>query len=61
VKINCSVDEKTLDGDYCEVDGICVTCKRCGYSVEVFGTSGASERRGLVQCPKGESNFYVTA
>lgn len=51
-----------LDGDYGSVEGIEVTCGRCGHSQESFGTSGASFRRCaalLVQnCPRGESNFY---
>lgn len=63
MRVECAVDEIELDGDYGTVAGLCVTCGRCGHSVEVFGTSDRSVRAGLVmlreQCPEGESNFYV--
>jgi hypothetical protein len=64
VRIRCDVEEVELEGDHSsEVPGVCVTCRRCGECAEVFGTSGASIRRGLAmlreQCQEGESNFYV--
>jgi hypothetical protein len=39
-----------------------LTCSRCGEIVEVFGTSGASLRRGFVKLReicKETGNFYV--
>jgi hypothetical protein len=45
-----------------EVEGLILTCSRCGKTVEVYGTSGASIRRGYVKlrdsCPE-KDNFYV--
>ena len=32
-----------------EAEGLMLTCSRCGETVEVFGTSGASLRRGFVK------------
>ena len=32
-----------------EAEGFMLTCSRCGETVEVFGTSGASLRRGFVK------------
>jgi hypothetical protein len=32
-----------------EVEGLILTCSRCGETVEVYGTSGASLRRGFVK------------
>ena len=52
-----------LDGDYGTVEGIEVTCDRCGHSVESFGTDDPSLMRcGYLlreECPRGEQNFYV--
>jgi hypothetical protein len=45
-----------------EVDGLILTCSRCSKRVEVFGTSGASTRRGYVKLRDGceeKDNFYV--
>jgi hypothetical protein len=54
------VDETEIEGDFRSVDGVVVTCSRCGASSESFGTSPASVRRCLVllreQCD--EANFY---
>jgi hypothetical protein len=35
-----------------EAEGLILTCSRCGETVEVFGTTGASLRRGFVKCAK---------
>ncbi len=53
----------TLTNDYgANVDGVLVTCQRCDHSVEVFGESDASVRRGCAmlrkECPLGENNYY---
>ena len=62
-RIECSVDYATLDGNYGDVEGIQVTCPRCGHATESFGTSAASVRRCMAllreECPRGETNFYV--
>ena len=54
---------ETIEGS--EVEGITVSCDRCDHSVEVFGTSDASEKRGCVMlredCPRDEKNFYMVA
>jgi hypothetical protein len=45
-----------------EAEGLILTCSRCGETVEVFGTSGASLRRGFVKLRevcKETGNFYV--
>jgi hypothetical protein len=64
MRITADVAEIELEGDYGNtIEGLCVTCSRCGHSVEVFGTSDASARRGAVmlreECPEGGNNFYV--
>lgn len=62
MRVFVTVDEIELEGDYAPVDSLEVTCERCGYSVEVFGMSEASERAACAklreECPEGESNFY---
>lgn len=51
-----------LDGDYGQVEGVEVTCDRCGHSEESFGTTTDSLRRCATllrkHCPLGEENFY---
>jgi hypothetical protein len=46
-----------------EVEGLLLTCSRCGESVQVFGTAGASVKRGFVKlragCREKGRNFYV--
>jgi hypothetical protein len=45
-----------------EAEGLVLTCSRCGKTVEVFGTSGASIRRGYVKLRDGceeKDAFYV--
>ena len=64
-RIETTIDEVEVEGDYGPVPGLTVTCKACGHTVEVFGTSEASARRGAVMlaegCPRGvgRRNFYV--
>ena len=63
-RVTFDVTEDTFEnGDGREVDGLCVKCNRCDHTVEVFGTSDKSVRRGAVmlreQCPGKEENFYV--
>jgi hypothetical protein len=51
------------DGQGRKVEGIVLTCSRCGETVEVFGTSDASVKRGFVKlreaCKETGRNFYV--
>lgn len=62
MKVAVDISECELEGDYGPVDGLCITCERCGHEVEVFGTSDASARRGGAmlreECPNGENNYY---
>ena len=62
MKISVDIEQTDVDGDYRDVEGLCLTCSRCGHSVKVFGTSYSSARRGGAmlreECPEGESNLY---
>ena len=63
-RVETTTDYIELDGDYGgTVAGVEVTCDRCGYSVESFGTDEPSLKRcgSLLreECPRGERNFYV--
>ena len=61
-RVTIDVTYTELEGDYGPVEGIIVTCSKCGHSVEVFGTSDRSIYRGAIglreECPNGENNFY---
>jgi len=61
MRVRVEVEETYLEGDHCEVPGIIVTCTKCGATVEVFGQSEASVKRGCVmlkeQCD--DRNFYT--
>jgi hypothetical protein len=63
LKVSVDVIEAMLPGDYCDIEGVCVTCSRCGHETESYGTSDSSVRRCMVllreECPMGESNFYA--
>lgn len=63
MRVKCTVEEITMEGDHGDVDGICVRCGECDHEVEVFGTTGRSIRRALVmlreECPEEAQNFYV--
>jgi hypothetical protein len=65
MKVEVTIDEDELEGDHGWVRGLRVTCERCGHSVEVFGTTDASARRGAAmlreECPEGEENYYDVA
>ncbi len=62
MKVSVDVYESTTEGDYGDVPCLDLTCSRCGYSVEVFGTEEAAAKRGALMlregCPNGENNFY---
>jgi len=61
MRVQCKIEEVSLegDGDY-DVDGVCVTCSKCGASEEAFGTSPGSVKRCFVLLREscGEENFY---
>lgn len=63
MKVDCTVDETELEGDYGVVEGVTATCSRCDHVTESYGTTDSSIRRCLVllreECPRGEQNFYV--
>lgn len=63
MRVPCSVDPTILVGNYGDVDGVEVTCQRCGHCTESYGTDEPSILRSLAllreECPNGESNFYV--
>lgn len=65
MRVTADVDYADVDGDYGVVEGLSVTCSRCGHCVEVGGTENASALRGAVmlreECPRGENNFYVVS
>ena len=60
--VSTITDYVELDGDYGSVDGVEVTCTKCGHSEESRGTEEASLTRCAYllreNCPLGESNFY---
>jgi hypothetical protein len=62
MRVLVDIEQTDVEGDYGTVDGIRLTCERCGHSVEVAGTSDRSARRGAImlreECPEGEDNFY---
>ncbi|AOW25251.1 hypothetical protein AVM11_07050 [Sphingomonas melonis TY] len=51
-----------VEGDYGFVDGVEVTCDRCGHYEESCGTGDGSLGRCATllrqNCPRGENNFY---
>lgn len=63
MRVECEVEYVDLEGDYGDVEGVRVTCGRCGHSEESFGTSGASIRRCCAllreNCPEDEQNHYI--
>jgi hypothetical protein len=61
-KVSTTVSIIDLDGDYGTVEGIEVTCDRCGHFEESFGTSERSAARCAAllrdNCPRREANYY---
>lgn len=62
MKVSTTIAYVDLDGDYNSVEGVEVTCDRCGHSEESYGTGVSSLKRCALllreNCPKGEINFY---
>jgi len=61
MRIPVEVEEIDLEGDFGPVPSVKVTCSECGESVEVYGTSGRSIRRGCIMLREAcnEKNYYV--
>jgi hypothetical protein len=64
MRVNVVIEEVELEGDEGQpIDGLLLTCDRCGHTVEVFGTEAVSARHGAVmlreECPTRANNFYV--
>lgn len=63
MRVKATSETVEIDGDYVSVEGIRLTCERCGHEVEVYGTEERSLLRAAVmlkeECPKGERNYYV--
>lgn len=63
MRISCKVEYITLSGDFADVDGVIVTCSKCGHTTESYGSDDRSIRRCLAlmneECECGENNFYV--
>lgn len=61
--VTCSTEYVELDGDYGPIDGVELTCNRCGHVEESFGVGSDSIKRCLAlmkeECPNGESNWYI--
>jgi hypothetical protein len=63
MKVKVDIDYADVESDSGrEVEGLCVTCERCGHSVEVMGIYLSSARYAAVklgeECPKNENNYY---
>ncbi|WP_198135158.1 hypothetical protein [Rhodopseudomonas palustris] len=62
MKVTTTTAYVDLDGDYGSVEGVEVTCDRCGRSEESFGTGDASLKRCAFllreNCPRNEKNYY---
>lgn len=63
-RVTTTTDDIDVDGDYGgSVDGVEVTCDRCGHSEQCAVTHEGSLRHCAFlireDCPRGENNFYV--
>ncbi|MGC1469818.1 MAG: hypothetical protein WA793_10590 [Sphingorhabdus sp.] len=62
MKVEVDIMSTEVDGEYGLVEGLRVSCERCGHEVTVFGTGSASARRAAImlrdECPNEENNFY---
>ena len=64
-KVECEVEYISLKSESGRmIDGVEVTCSRCGHTTQSYGTSESSIKRALAclreECPEGETNFYVS-
>ena len=62
-KITTTTHYVDVDGDYGSVEGVEVTCDKCGHSEQSGGTHDGSLSRCAYllreNCPLEEKNFYV--
>lgn len=62
-RVTTTTDYVDIDGDYGSVEGVEVTCDKCGHSEQSGGTHDGSLSRCAYllreNCPRGEKNFYV--
>ena len=62
-RIETTTDYIEIEGDYGPVDGVEVTCSKCGHSEQSGGTHDGSINRCArllrENCPLGESNYYI--
>lgn len=62
-RVKTTVEYVAVDGDYGIVDGVEVTCDKCGHSEESGGTDEPSLMRCAAKlrenCPLNEGNYYV--
>jgi len=64
-EVPCTVEVVDLKGARGPIEGVEVTCSRCGNVATSFGTSDKSVLRcfGILRngCPRGEDNDYYEA
>lgn len=65
MRVECEVSFTELETDSGRmIDGVEVTCSRCGHTTESYGDGEDSIKRCLAllreECPRGEKNFYVS-
>ena len=62
-RVTTTVEYVDVDWDYGIVDGVEVTCDKCGHSEESGGTDEPSLKRCAARlrenCPLNEDNHYV--
>jgi len=62
-RVPTSTDYVEVEGDYGSVEGVEVTCSRCGHSEQSAGTHDSSIGRCAAllreNCPRGEKYFYL--
>jgi hypothetical protein len=64
--VECDVEYKPVENDHGRmIDGVVVTCQKCGHSAESCGTSARAVRRALSllreSCPEEEGNYYIAS
>ena len=61
--VTTSVSYEEVEGDYRPVDGVRVTCDKCGHVEESGGEHAGSLKRCAAllneNCPRNEDNYYL--
>ena len=64
-KVSATVSYVDLDGYDGVVEGVELTCERCGHSEESYGAGETSVNHCAVllreNCPRKENNYYETS